>query len=299
MPEVNFFDHFELPWAKNGAAEPITDSQWQAGWSFIGATPPSVEQFNKLQQMSDQKAAWLFLQFKALAESAGLALGADIPSTLVEGITGLTPGRLLGVRQFLTPGQSTYVATPGTKSVIVEMVGGGGGGGGVPATGPTSVSVSGAGGAGAYAKGMFTSNFDQVVVTVGGGGAGGAIGVNPGSPGGTSSFGSLISAPGGTGGASIPASAPPVSRGGSIASPPPAGGNILQFRGSAGGGSSSWNGNVGTFGVGAASFFGGGGAASDSYSPGAGGGGRVSPFSTEAMAGYAGGNGIVTVWEYA
>lgn len=83
MAEVNFFDHFELPWAKNGVVEGISDSQWQAGWSFIGATPPSVEQFNKLQQISDQKSAWLYRQFKFAAERFGHSPGPESTDAMV------------------------------------------------------------------------------------------------------------------------------------------------------------------------------------------------------------------------
>lgn len=86
MAEVNFFDHFELPWARNGTVEGITDSQWQAGWSFIGATPPSVEQFNKLQQMADEKAAWLYRQFKATADHFGYGHTADSDSALLKAL---------------------------------------------------------------------------------------------------------------------------------------------------------------------------------------------------------------------
>jgi hypothetical protein len=86
MTEVNFFDHFQLPWARNGTVEGITDSQWQAGWSFVGGTPPSVEQFNKLQQMTDEKAAWLYKQCRAAADHFGFAITASSDDVLLRGL---------------------------------------------------------------------------------------------------------------------------------------------------------------------------------------------------------------------
>lgn len=86
MADVNFFDHFEMPWAQNGEVEAIQDNQYKQGWAYIGATPPSVEQFNKVQQLNDEKAAWLFAQIKELAEQGGYELTATMVDALTTGI---------------------------------------------------------------------------------------------------------------------------------------------------------------------------------------------------------------------
>lgn len=86
MADVNFFDHFEMPWAQNGEVEAIQDNQYKQGWAYIGAVPPSVEQFNKVQQLSDEKTAWLFAQVKKLAEQGGYALTATMVDALTTGI---------------------------------------------------------------------------------------------------------------------------------------------------------------------------------------------------------------------
>jgi hypothetical protein len=88
MADVNFFDNFETPWALNGGTETIDENQYKQGWAFIGATPPSVEQFNKVQQLNDEKAAWLFAQFRTLADETGHALTADMGDALTKGIAG-------------------------------------------------------------------------------------------------------------------------------------------------------------------------------------------------------------------
>ncbi|MBO4119827.1 hypothetical protein J5T34_03620 [Cupriavidus gilardii] len=86
MAAMDFFTQFETLWAQTGQVEAIEDNQYKAGWAYIGATPPSVEQFNKVQQLSDQKAAWLFAQIKELAEQGGFELTADMVDALTKGI---------------------------------------------------------------------------------------------------------------------------------------------------------------------------------------------------------------------
>ncbi|WP_456281586.1 hypothetical protein M1D55_19280 [Cupriavidus sp. JZ107] len=90
MAAVNFFDNFETLWAQAGALEVIDENQYKAGWAYIGATPPSVEQFNKVQQLNDQKAAWLFAQMKELAERAGFDLTAATTDALTRGVSRLS-----------------------------------------------------------------------------------------------------------------------------------------------------------------------------------------------------------------
>ena len=107
-------------------------------------------------------------------------------------------GRLLNIQVFYNSG--IYNPTPGTKKVIVEMVGGGGGGAGARAAGYGNVSVGGSGGSGSYGKGQFTSNFNGVLVTVGGKGQGGTVSGAYATDGGWSSFGSLLTAAGGSAG---------------------------------------------------------------------------------------------------
>ena len=83
MAAMDFFTQFETLWAQTGQVEAIEDNQYKAGWAYIGATPPSVEQFNKVQQLSDQKAAWLFAQIKALATALEYELSADDTNALI------------------------------------------------------------------------------------------------------------------------------------------------------------------------------------------------------------------------
>ena len=291
------------PFATGSGANVMSQTDWEALPALLAgfqSGKASSAQINKAFRQSSFIAAAL-AQF--IADTNGTDVldngnFSDIVLKLKSAISTASTGRLLNVRTFTSSG--TYTPTAGTKFVVVEVQGGGGGSGGVPATGSSSVAASGAGGAGAYAKAYITSGFSGVSVTVGAGGAAGSSGGGDGGAGGTSSFGSLVSCPGGTGGGS-PRSVGvsfPTSRGGSTETAAPTGGNIISSKGKAGAGSTVVNGTVGNFGTGAASPFSAGGTGGDGEN-GSGGGGWINFVSQSARAGYAGGKGLVVVWEYA
>ncbi|MFY0477089.1 hypothetical protein [Achromobacter marplatensis] len=77
MADPTFFDLFKSTWAQNGLTEGITDLQYKTGWSFIGSVPPSVEQFNKVQQTTDERLAWIYKQLDGLAAVTGRPLSAN------------------------------------------------------------------------------------------------------------------------------------------------------------------------------------------------------------------------------
>lgn len=76
MADMDFFADFEKLWGATGTTEPITQDQYQLGWSYIGALPPAVEQFNKVQQLEDEKVKWLYTQIKTYAAAHGIPLNA-------------------------------------------------------------------------------------------------------------------------------------------------------------------------------------------------------------------------------
>ena len=291
------------PFATGSGANVMSQTDWEALPALLAgfqSGKASSAQMNKAFRQSSFIAAAL-AQF--IADTNGpdvLDNGnfSDIVLKLKSAISTASTGRLLNVRTFTSSG--TYTPTAGTKFVVVEVQGGGGGSGGVPATGASSVAASGAGGAGAYAKAYITSGFSGVSVTVGAAGAAGTSGGGDGGTGGTSSFGSLVSCPGGTGGVSTGSVAVsfPTSRGGSTETAAPTGGNIISSKGKGGAGSTVVNGTVGNLGTGAASPFSAGGTGGDGEN-GSGAGGWINNVSQPARAGYAGGKGLVVVWEYA
>lgn len=59
MAEVTVPNAFGYKWGENGTVDAMDDSQYKTGWAFIGTTPPSVEQFNKVLQTIDEKANYI------------------------------------------------------------------------------------------------------------------------------------------------------------------------------------------------------------------------------------------------
>ncbi len=64
------FQRFNKTWATNGTVIAATDSQANQGWAYIGETPPSVEQFNWVQQNLDVKDNWLYAQIANVITAA-------------------------------------------------------------------------------------------------------------------------------------------------------------------------------------------------------------------------------------
>jgi hypothetical protein len=120
------------------------------------------------------------------------------PDTGGFGWTIINSGRLVNVRSYLTAGTYTYSSSAGTSFVIATAVGGGGAGGGAGVGAPGFYAVGSGGASGSAASSLLRTGFSGITIIVGAGG--GAVVGGAGNPGGTSSFGSLISAPGGGGG---------------------------------------------------------------------------------------------------
>lgn len=206
-----------------------------------------------------------------------------------------SPGRLLAVRVFTTANSGqTYTPTAGASSFIVEVQAPGGGSGGAPTAGAGGYSGSAGGGAGSYAKCRLTAaqiGAGQVMTIPTGGTAGGA-GSTTGGNGGTASFGALISCPGGKGSASYgpTASTVTVVENTAVAGAPSTTGTVLAISAGQLGGPA-----VGSIG-GVARGLGG---ASMSGNYGAGANGAALGASASAVAGNAGGDAIITVWEFA
>lgn len=236
---------------------------------------------------------------------------------LTTGVTGILPaanggtgrsassvGLWIGRQIFTSTG--TYTPTAGTNSILVRIVGGGGGGGGAAATAAGQVAAGSGGGAGGYSEARITSAFSGVTVTIGAAGAGGTAGANPGTVGGNSSLGAILTANGGQAG-----------NGGTAATP---GGTVSGVAGgTASGGDLNINGqsSLGSIylstaaiqsGSGGNSMLGSGGtgittqttsAGNGAGGKGAGGSGGANTASQSAVAGGAGTIGLCIIDEYA
>ncbi|WP_096315038.1 carbohydrate kinase [Escherichia coli] len=249
----------------------------------------------------------------SVVEASGASLEKARHDQLLTALLGLGDasgyvGRLLNIQVFYSSG--IYNPTPGTKKVIVEMVGGGGGGAGAAAADSNSIAIGGPGGAGSYAKAQFTSGFSGVNVSVGSGGMGGTTSNPYASSGGASSFGNLVSAAGGDSGKPAgPSGSFPFSTVAATVSASPSGSGVIVGTPGEGAASSiALSTVVSVSSPGGSSRFGAGGFITaygangiDGAGYGAGGGPVATSTGTPntALAGGNGSMGIVIVWEYA
>ena len=151
------------------------------------------------------------------------ALSEDVADAVVLGLDSIaTSGFRFAGSVYYTSSGAFLKADPlgtgdiGLRAIRVRVVGAGGGGGGCATTGANQNAVAAAGAGGGYAEAFITdiASLDaSVVVTRGSGGPGGAAGVNTGTDGGASSFGTLVVATGGERGGARGASALPSSDG--------------------------------------------------------------------------------------
>ncbi|CUJ29144.1 Uncharacterised protein [Achromobacter ruhlandii] len=127
MADTNFFELFTVTWAQAGTVDVITDVQYKTGWTYIGSLPPTVEQFNKVQQLNDERMGWLYRQLAAVAALTGRPLSAagdDAISFALQNLNasnlsaGTVPvARLAGTASSLTAGAATKLAVSRSFSV--------------------------------------------------------------------------------------------------------------------------------------------------------------------------------------
>lgn len=133
MADPTFFELFKATWAQNGLTESITDLQYKTGWAYIGSVPPSVEQFNKVQQTTDERLAWLYQQLEGLAAVTGrplVATSTDALSYAQQNLnasnlkSGTVPvARLSGTAASLTSGAATKWVTARTLATSGDATG--------------------------------------------------------------------------------------------------------------------------------------------------------------------------------
>lgn len=98
MATVNFFDAFQYKWAQTGDIFAWDDTQYRLGWATVGSTPPSVEQFNRVHQVADEKANWLYGQLATVATAKGVTLAAGDLTGLSQVLASYTPNSSETVR---------------------------------------------------------------------------------------------------------------------------------------------------------------------------------------------------------
>lgn len=294
-----------LPFATAPGANVATAADYTANSNYAGGYVAGVAT-SKFLNFTWRQSSFMTSALGQMIADYGLVNAVDdgsisnLENSLVAGIQGATPGRLMALRVFTSSG--TYTPTAGTKSIVVEVVGAGGAGGAAQGTGASQISGGAGGGAGGRAIKRITSPTAQTL-TIGVGGVGNNT--SSGQTGGASSFGSIITAAGGLGGAYGFAGVVGSSGGGIGGS---ATGGDINATGAVGGGvfgiaSSA----IVLSGSGASSQYGGGGTSITGYNTGpsgtgygaGGAGASATPNNGNPAAGGSGSPGIIFIYEYA
>lgn len=84
---ISTLNSFDMAWGENGGRFDWQPAQYRQGWATIGDVPPSVEQFNALHYLQDEKANFLYRQLAAVAAAAGKQYTeTEVASLLTESI---------------------------------------------------------------------------------------------------------------------------------------------------------------------------------------------------------------------
>ncbi|MCU0107917.1 pyocin knob domain-containing protein, partial [Rodentibacter caecimuris] len=80
--QLKLIDLFEsIRWAKNGDLTDFSQTNYEAGWAHLGDDTPTVQDFNYVQAMNDQKDQWLFAQINEVLKAQGIeATEEDLPA---------------------------------------------------------------------------------------------------------------------------------------------------------------------------------------------------------------------------
>lgn len=279
------FGRFGRRWASTGVVSEPTANQADAGFAYLGANPPTVELFNSLEQMNDERHNWTFARISEVLAAGGVSPTENTANQL------LTALRALFAPGMIAFGRSGNFVVPATVSkLLVKVWGGGGGGGG--AYGPNAAGSGG--GAGGYAEGVYTvTPGSSIFVTIGlGGGGSEPSAIYTAKSGGTTSFGSFCSATGGAPGSGALNGVVATSGAGGAGT-----GGTLNLPGGGGGLGQSYSNGTGG-GIGGCSPFGGapsslslGSNGNNGNFPGGGGTGAGMRGAANAAENYAGGSG--------
>lgn len=119
MAAVDFFTSFTYKWGQDGSVYNWDDTQYKQGWATIGAVPPSVEQFNRVHQLADEKSNWLFAQLKTAADANGVTLSA----TDFEGLLKILDGYSSDLPRIRTFAQATALTENIGPIIVIGMDG--------------------------------------------------------------------------------------------------------------------------------------------------------------------------------
>lgn len=109
--------NFLTEWSKNNTPDPVSDANYETGWTFIGSEPPLKSQFDFFQNLADKRLLWLGSQIPI--DSGVIAKTFDTVAD-IEAATDLAVGlivRTIGYYAAGDGGGNTYEIVPAATGV--------------------------------------------------------------------------------------------------------------------------------------------------------------------------------------
>lgn len=119
---MTIFEAFAKLFGSDGRRQDWTAEEWALGWAAISNDPPTVEQFNALQNISDQKANYLYRQISALSQSDTTPLSLDDNERLKRAIQLMIANAAIGVVNNLTSASATQALSANQGRILSERI---------------------------------------------------------------------------------------------------------------------------------------------------------------------------------
>lgn len=119
---MTIFEAFAKLFGSDGRRQDWTAEEWAIGWAAISNDPPTVEQFNALQNISDQKANYLYRQISALSQSDTTPLSLDDNERLKRAIQLMIANAAIGVVNNLTSTSATQALSANQGRILSERI---------------------------------------------------------------------------------------------------------------------------------------------------------------------------------
>lgn len=114
-----------IKWAKNGDVTDMSQTNYEAGWSHLGDDTPTVEDFNLVQKLNDEKDQWLFNQIKAVCDEKGIEIAESDKQALLKAINTSATLSRAGITQLSSALDSTLetmAATPKAIKTLKDLI---------------------------------------------------------------------------------------------------------------------------------------------------------------------------------
>ena len=84
MKKIPLLKSFKLKWGEDASPEDWEETQYARGWSTVGDSPPTVEQFDGVHNIQDAKSNYLYRQLQSVFDDAGIKADAADDKTLLQ-----------------------------------------------------------------------------------------------------------------------------------------------------------------------------------------------------------------------